>query len=96
MFSISTVALASSSSSSIQIAEVIKTMDMSLPTYADIKDSKASAANVKSLTVPPEQGGGVSVARTKKKGIPASSVLPSMGKKGPKQKPSTDSSGYIL
>ncbi|GAX27120.1 hypothetical protein FisN_13Lh332 [Fistulifera solaris] len=37
-------------SSTVHIAEAIKVLDMGLPTYGDIKDSKASVTNVKSLS----------------------------------------------
>jgi Leucine-rich repeat (LRR) protein len=38
-------------SSSIELANTIKSLDMSLPSYSDIKDSKASVENVKSLSI---------------------------------------------
>ncbi len=37
-------------SSTVHVAEAIKVLDMGLPTYGDIKDSKASVTNVKSLS----------------------------------------------
>jgi hypothetical protein len=74
---------------SLSVADEVKMLDMSLPSYGDIKDPKASAGNVKSLTVTPPKGGSLGIsAGLKKKGVPMSSVLPSMGKKGPKKKSS--------
>ena len=57
------------SSSSIEIAEEIKQLDMSLPSYGDIKDSKASVATVKSLSVD-NKGKGVGLI-SKKRSYPA-------------------------
>jgi hypothetical protein len=37
--------------SSIQLADASYSLDMSLPSYNDIKDSKASVENVKSLSI---------------------------------------------
>ena len=74
-------------SSSLQIADQIKLLDMSLPSYDDVKSSKASVENVKSLSVAPGKGGSAGVSSgQKKKGFPVSSVLPSMGKKSAKEK----------
>jgi hypothetical protein len=43
------VCVASFSSSSIYVADQIKTLDMSLPSYDEVKSFKASVENVKSL-----------------------------------------------
>lgn len=37
-------------SSTVNVAEAIKVLDMGLPSYGDIKESKASVSNVKSLS----------------------------------------------
>ena len=42
--------LAPFTSSTVNVAEAIKILDMGLPSYGDIKDSKASVSNVKSLS----------------------------------------------
>ena len=81
-------------SSTLQVSDAIKTLDMSLPSYGDIKNPTASIENVESLSVkviPGSSGGGggggAGVTKSlKKTGIPMSSVLPSMGKKSAKAK----------
>lgn len=74
-------------SSSVQVADAVKTLDMSLPSYSDLKDSKSSIENVPSLSVAPSAGGGSGISRSQRKaGMPVSSVLPSMGKKSAKAK----------
>ena len=76
-----------------QIADSIKVLDMSLPAYDEIKTFKASVENVKSLSVTPAKGESIGIPTSqKKKGTPMSSVLPSVDKKGPKQKTSPE--GY--
>jgi len=82
----------------VEVADAIKTLDMSLPSYGEIKGSKASIENVPSLAAPPSQGGGSVGVSTKKKkkssgggeggggGMSMSTFLPSMGKQGPKTK----------
>jgi hypothetical protein len=47
-------------SSSFQVADEIKTLDMSMPSYADIKSAKASVENVEGLAVPTASGSGQS------------------------------------
>lgn len=77
-------------SSTLQIADTIKTLDMSLPSYTDIKDSKASVSNVKSLSVDEPTKALVSTMKSRKKvetksdddtNAALSAILPSMGKK---------------
>ena len=76
--------LAAIFSSSTQVAETIKTMDLSMPTYDKISDAKNTAESLSTL-VEPSKNDGVGVAASKKKSGPSiSSVLPSMGKKGKK------------
>jgi hypothetical protein len=70
-----------------EIADTIKTLDMTLPTYGDISDAKVSVENTKSLSVE------VAVPVTKSKPAAASTAtsssdsniaaafLPSMSKK---------------
>jgi hypothetical protein len=86
-------------SSSVQIADAVKTLDMSMPSYSDIKGFKSSVENVKSLSVQETKGGsggGVGIsASQKKRGMPMSSVLPSMGKKSAKAKSSENKYGNI-
>lgn len=106
---------------SIQIADNVKELDFSLPSYEDIKSSKASAENAKSLTIQPKAFDPKSISlRTTSSSLvesddavatstttgsddsassttssnPLSSILPSMSKKGPKQKASYD--GYTF
>jgi hypothetical protein len=43
-------------SSSFQVADEIKTLDMSMPSYEDIKSFKASVETVEGLSVPPASG----------------------------------------
>lgn len=84
----------------VQIAEAIKTLDMSLPSYDDVKSYKASVENVKSLSVtPPTKSSTSSTSQDKKAkinmdaeeknsgGFNAASFLPSLGKQGPKTSP---------
>ena len=103
----------------IQIADTVKELDFSLPSYEDIKSSKASADNAKSLTVQPTPFDPKSISlrtsspltqsndaltsstsssddtiSTTTTSNPLSSILPSMSKKGPKQKASYD--GYTF
>lgn len=76
-------------SSSIQIADSVRIMDMSLPSYGDLKDAKASVANVEGLTLPDTPRAGSSYAASQKAApstSPMSSVLPSMGKSAKKEK----------
>jgi len=81
------VFLAPFASSTVQVADATKTLDMSLPTYDDVKSYKASTENVPGLTVTAGKGGtGIPVSQAKRGGMPASSVLPSMGKKSAKEK----------
>lgn len=81
------VGVASFSSSSIYVADQIKTLDMSLPSYDEVKSFKASVENVKSLSVQSGPSGSVgATTEDKKKGLSASSVLPSMNKKSAKEK----------
>jgi hypothetical protein len=54
-------------SSTIYISETIKVLDMSLPTYDDVKSSKASVSNVKSLYVDPKSNAGVVTSGQQKK-----------------------------
>jgi hypothetical protein len=75
-------------SSSVQIADSVRTLDMSMPKYDDLKSYKASVENVPGLSVP-----GASISRGRVRvpsverpqeengGMPVSSFLPSMGKK---------------
>jgi hypothetical protein len=82
--------------STVQVADTVKELDMSMPSYDEIKPYKASVENVKSLSVTSQKGGNVGVsASEKKKSMPLSSVLPSMGKKGPKQE-KTSPEGYTF
>lgn len=74
-----------------QVADTVKELDMSMPSYNEIKSFKASVETVKSLSVAPKGGS----SGEKKKDIPLSSVLPSMGKKGPKQE-KTSPEGYTF
>ena len=86
----------SSSSSSMTLADAIKTLDMSLPSYGDLKDSKASVMNVESLSVPASKGGGGNLVKPRRSKnqessdnngpSPLGNILPSMNKKGPKQR----------
>mmetsp|Transcript_29875 Transcript_29875/g.82022 ORF Transcript_29875/g.82022 Transcript_29875/m.82022 type:complete len:156 (-) Transcript_29875:86-553(-) len=75
-------------SSSMLVADAIKTLDMSLPTYGDISSSKASVDNVKSLSVDPSKV---------PKGIPASQSKKSTSSKPvEKKKKKTSVSGYVF
>lgn len=103
----------------IHIADNVKELDFSLPSYEDIKSYKASAENAKSLTVQPKpfdpksislrtssslvQSNDASTTSTPSDDTtptttttsnPLGSFLPSMSKKGPKQKASYD--GYTF
>jgi hypothetical protein len=101
----------------IQIADNVKELDFSLPSYEDIKSYKASAENAKSLTIQPKPFDPTSISlRTSSSSVqstneevtaatanddststssnPLNSILPSMSKKGPKQKASYD--GYTF
>jgi hypothetical protein len=104
----------------IQIADTVKELDFSLPSYDDIKSYKASAENVQSLTVAPKafdpasiylrtsssssvQSSSSTSTETNTSGDAASntetnpvlsSILPSLSKKGPKQRTSND--GYTF
>ena len=77
------------SSSSVEIAEEIKILDMSMPSYGDISDYKATVTNTKSLSIDPsKEKVGLPVSTSKKSssmssssGSPAASFLPSMNKK---------------
>lgn len=107
--SVSSASTGSSSSSSVTISEGIKTLDMSLPNYSEVKDYKASVSNVQSLSVPPAQGGGGAMltnSQRKRKDngaseevssgpSPFSKVLPSLNKQGPKARNDADASGYV-
>eukprot|EP00977_Amphora_coffeiformis_P002812 scaffold528_cov165-Amphora_coffeaeformis.AAC.24 len=75
-----------------EIAEEIKILDMSMPSYGDISDYKATVANTKSLSVDPSKEKiGIPVSKSRKaastssssssSGSPAASFLPSMNKK---------------
>jgi hypothetical protein len=87
--------------SSIQLADSITTMDLSLPSYGEISSPKASVGNVESLTIKSlNEGVGVkarkSAASPKSKegggmgiNIDVSKVLPSLGK-GPKATATTN------
>lgn len=86
--------LVSTSFSSFQIADAITTMDLSLPSYGEISDPKASVGTVSSLTIDsPTEGLGVkarkpAASKTKKSeggglAIDVSKVLPSLAK-GPR------------
>jgi hypothetical protein len=87
---------------SVTVAEQIKELDMSMPSYGEIKEPTASAANAKSLTVEPPKRGS-SAAREAQSFVP-SSFLPSMGKMSAADKAAaaampkikTDSNGYAL
>lgn len=80
------------SSSSVNIAAEIKTLDFSLPSYNDLSDAKASVQNVDGLAVEPlqkeEKAAPVSAPKKKREKKTASSpsspdmtsVFPSMGK----------------
>lgn len=100
----------------------MKELDFSLPSYEDIKSSKASAENAKSLTVQVQPfdpksislrttASSLAVPATKEDPAittatsddvasatavsnPLSSILPSLNKKGPKQRASYD--GYTF
>ena len=104
----------------IQIADTVKELDFSLPSYEDIKSYKASAENAKSLTVQPKPfdpksislrtsspsaqatneestattANDDSASATTSSSNPLGSILPSMSKKGPKQKVTYD--GYTF
>lgn len=83
---------------SMMVADSVKMLDMSLPSYGDISDSKTSVENTKSLYLDPSTTKGMGIAASqKKKGIPMSSVLPSMGKESAdkkKKKPSSSVGDY--
>ena len=61
-------------SSSVEIAAEVKMLDMSLPSYGDIKESTASVATVKSLTVD-TKGQPVGIV-SKRKSAPAPAPAP--------------------
>jgi hypothetical protein len=78
------------SSSSVYIADQIKELDMSMPSYDDIKSSKASVENVKSLSVPlktttEESSSSIAALQKKKSPSPTNSNVPSV-KKSSKEK----------
>lgn len=79
-------------SSSHLVADSIKTLDMSLPSYGEIKSSKASVENVASLSVPASQGGGTGIAASRKRtsnkkaGVVVNKMLPSMAKQSAEAK----------
>ena len=73
-----------------EIAESIKFLDASMPSYGDISDYKASVANTKSLVAPVEKAGlpmskskrsSSSSSSSSSSGNPATTFLPSMNKK---------------
>jgi len=78
------------------IADSIKTLDMTLPSYGEIKAPTASVENVDSLTVAPSKGGTGIVAPAGKSKRAASksksdnsvvkAVLPSMNKQSAEDK----------
>lgn len=59
-----------------------------MPSYDDVKGFKASVENVPGLSLPQGevQKMGILSSQKKKNGLPASSVLPSMGKTSAKDK----------
>lgn len=80
-------------SSSTQLADEIKTMDMSLPSYSAISDAKNTQESLSTLVIeqPPAKNVKASTKAAPKKGEPMkgpsmSSFLPSLDKQGPKQK----------
>lgn len=76
--------------SSLEVADTIKTVDFSLPSYGDISDAKSSVGNTEGLTVEFDEGPTVKTKRTRAaakakspeddSGPDWSVVLPSMGK----------------
>lgn len=84
-------------SSSVEVAETIKTLDMSLPSYGDVKDAKASIENVKSLEAKSAggSGGGSSagiIQKRKKGGGSGASLGYSTGSKKSKPEPKKSTS----
>lgn len=79
-------------SSSVQLSAEIKTMDMSLPSYGSISDAKNTKESLSTLVIEqPEVTSNVKSKAAPKKGEPMkgpsmSSFLPSLDKKGPKEK----------
>jgi hypothetical protein len=79
-------------SSSVQIAEVTRTLDMSMPSYGEIIDPHASTDNVASLTIAPAPRAVYERQVKEVKEVKAADsdsesmfggLLPSMNKKGP-------------
>ncbi|KAL7558600.1 hypothetical protein ACA910_001300 [Epithemia clementina (nom. ined.)] len=82
--------------SSMLVAEAIKTLDMSLPSYSDISSSKASVENVKSLSVDPATTKAVGVSSSTRKTGMSSYGSSSSSSSSSKKKKSKSSSmpGY--
>ena len=87
------------------IAEEIKVLDMSMPSYGDISDYKASVSNTKSLSVDPtKEKVGLPVSKSKRAASssssssssdgPAASFLPSMNKKSAADKKAEKAKKY--
>jgi hypothetical protein len=82
-------------SSSLQVADEIKTLDMSMPSYEDIKSYKASVETVETLAAPSASDQGtkknVSIMKvTNPKARPLVLEFPGSAKKGTETKGSTD------
>ena len=73
-----TLSSSSSSSSSVLLSDQIKTLDMSLPTYGEVANAKASVETVKSLAEDPparsisNEGGGGGRGERKSSSVAAS------------------------
>jgi hypothetical protein len=63
-------------STSVQIAEAIKTLDFSLPSYDELKDPKASTENTKSLYVDPALVNKYGVVTSQSKNTSPDAVTP--------------------
>lgn len=74
-------------------AATVKELDMSLPSYGDLKDSKASAENVPSLSVDAKKGGGMGVQTSQKKRGGSDG---GKKEKSKEKKEKTDAQGYIF
>ena len=79
-------------------AETIRVLDMSLPSslYDELKDSKASVGNVKSLSTEPPKKGNVEFVSASEREKRRSSESSSSEKKDKEKKKKTDPSGYIF
>ena len=92
-------------SSSMEIAESIKVLDMSMPTYGDISNYKSSVENTKSLSVEGGEKMGIPTSKSKRSSSssasssssssnPMGSFLPSMNKKSAADKKAEKTKTY--